>query len=697
MKKVISFALILVMLLSAIPIKASVPFTYDFLVSEAKKVNDYWISSNTWTPGYHWDPAAYYTGCMDAYYLTGIEKYRSYATQWAEKNNYAGHGGNDHSSWNNSNVYHADNQTCFQTYIDLYFLDEKRDYNKIARTLEVIDTQIETGNSNFWTWCDAIYMAAPVHAKLYALTGDEKYLDSLFRFFDFSKRTMYDGNGGINYEGEPANLFFRDPGYIRSKVDGKKNLWARGTGWVMAAFARIFEYIPENWEYYNYFLTTYREMAQACINCVKTDADGRKYWTQSMLPTYPTSEYNPQGYETSGTAFITYSLYYGINAGLLDKNTFLPTAEGCLRYLTEVAIHSDGLVGYIQPIGSAATSATSSTSNYNFGVGATISALSEASRYYGGVQGDMYPYLTRKTMGTASFKIGSDNIYDGTKVSKIDAAPYIDHAHTMVPLRALAEALSAEVYWDGTTNTVTLTKGSKTLEFVIGSSTYTLSDSNSSRTVSMPTAAVVKSGRTYLPLRAAAEALDKSVYWNAEHQLVVIAPKENIFYSCHENLVNMLDDILTTGTLPQRPSQEEWSFKISVPELESPDRIKILSAVASSTPEPENPASNAFDDDISSRWACTPDCDIVIDLGDITYVEKVAVSFWKYAERGALYELHTSTDGVNYTMHYDGTAPQGTQFHYTTVKSNVRYIKLVGHGNTASNWTSVLELIPYSK
>ncbi len=697
MKKVLSIVLLLAMVFAAVPTSAQSSandFTYENLEALVRKVNDYYISTHTWTPGYEWDTATYYIGCMDAYYLTGNEKYRSYATLWATQNAWQGNRSTDKSAWNNSNVFHADNETCFQVYIDLYNLDLQKDETKIARTKEITDAQIATGRYDFWTWCDAIHMAMPIYSKLYAMTGDEKYLDFMYNSFMWSKSKMYDGDGGINYKGTKANLFFRDPSYINSLVNGEKNIWARGVGWVMAAFARVFEDIPENWQHYDEFKNTYLEMAQACINCARTDDEGRVFWTQSMLAGYPTSDQNPYGYETSGTGFITYSLYYGINSGLLDKATYLPYAEGALRYLTEKAVNESGYVGYVQHIGSAATKATTANDNYNFGVGATLYALCEAARYYGSVQGDMYPYLTRKTLGTVSFKIGENHVYNGLTVSEIDSSPFVDeNGNTLVPLRAFGEALGAKVVYNDSLKTAILVKNDNVICFTVGNNNYYIdSDIHTAAT-----SAIINNGRIYIPLRAAAEAFGKRVYWNGEKQLITIGSKENPFYTCHYPLIEMLDQIITSGTLPERDEKNLGDTAITTPDLDSENKIAIVSAVASQTPESENPAENAFDNDISTRWAANGECEIIFDLGNAQYVDFVSAMFWKYSERSTNYEIHVSSDGITYKNTFSGQAPQGVMAHSTPVKDTVRYIKLIGHGTSAGTWTSLLELVPYSK
>ncbi|MGQ9532395.1 MAG: copper amine oxidase N-terminal domain-containing protein, partial [Desulfotomaculales bacterium] len=57
---------------------------------------------------------------------------------------------------------------------------------------------------------------------------------------------------------------------------------------------------------------------------------------------------------------------------------------------------------------------------------------------------------------------------DGRYLS-FDVPPMIENGRTLVPLRALFEALGAEVQWDGETQTVSAVKGDVTVRLTIGS------------------------------------------------------------------------------------------------------------------------------------------------------------------------------------------------------------------------------------
>ena len=63
-------------------------------------------------------------------------------------------------------------------------------------------------------------------------------------------------------------------------------------------------------------------MAKAVAACQQPEG----YWTRSLLD--PEHALGP---ETSGTAFFTYGLLWGMNNGFLDKATYQPVVEKALE------------------------------------------------------------------------------------------------------------------------------------------------------------------------------------------------------------------------------------------------------------------------------------------------------------------------------------------------------------------------------
>ena len=391
--------------------------TYEKAVAAMEKANSYWQKNNSYTDWYggahpaFWDKAAYHTGNVEMYRVTGNEEYLQYTIDWANYNNWMGNNStSDPSTWTwgyNQNqgsnaVLFGDWQTCFQVYLDLYDLGIEG--AKIDRVKEVMDYQVSKENDDFWWWADALYMVMPVMSKLYKETGDEKYLDALYKYFRYAKELMYDGPGGIpeSKDGYTTSaslrsgasysdpddykyLFFRDAGYVYPLNPNpghadEKNFWARGNGWVFAGLIRVLEDMPESYEHYDEFYNTYIEMAEAIVSCQMVDDKGYGFWTQSMLQDYPKgTNGNDEGYETSGTAFFAYGLFKGINSGILTDTKYELAAIRTWGYLEKVALHESGKVGYVQPIGSNATQATSYDTTVNFGVGAYLLAASEAA------------------------------------------------------------------------------------------------------------------------------------------------------------------------------------------------------------------------------------------------------------------------------------------------------------------------------
>lgn len=342
------------------------------VLEKINRANHYWQSNNKPQVSAFWDHAAYHTGNMEIYRLTKNEGFRRYSEDWANYNNWMGAKSTDPSQWKytygekDDYVLFGDWQICFQTYIDLYNIQS--DEHKIARAKEVMGYQINTDKKDYWWWADGLYMVMPVMTKLYKLTGDKKYLKKLHEYLTYSNSIMYD---------KDAKLYYRDAKYVYPKhksINGRKDFWARGDGWVFAGLAKVLEDLPKNDPHRKEYLKIYKGMAMAIIDSQQKDG----YWTRSML--------DPQhapGPETSGTAFFTYGLLWGINNGILKQKQFLPSAKRGWQYLSQSALQKDGRVGFVQPIGEKAIPGqiVNSNSTANFGVGAFLLAGCEYFRF----------------------------------------------------------------------------------------------------------------------------------------------------------------------------------------------------------------------------------------------------------------------------------------------------------------------------
>ena len=207
------------------------------------KVNGYWQTNHPEHGRSFWDNAAYHTGNMEAYFLTNKPEYLEYSKGWAEHNEWKGAKSDHKANWkysygeSNDYVLFGDYQICFQTYADLYNLEP--DTHKIARAREVMEYQMSTPNNDYWWWADGLYMVMPVMTKLYNITKNPLYLEKLHEYLAYADSIMYD---------EEAGLYYRDGKYVYPKhksVNGKKDFWARGDGWVLAGLAKVLKDLPE--------------------------------------------------------------------------------------------------------------------------------------------------------------------------------------------------------------------------------------------------------------------------------------------------------------------------------------------------------------------------------------------------------------------------------------------------------------------
>ncbi|MBL0388496.1 copper amine oxidase N-terminal domain-containing protein [Tumebacillus sp. ITR2] len=93
------------------------------------------------------------------------------------------------------------------------------------------------------------------------------------------------------------------------------------------------------------------------------------------------------------------------------------------------------------------------------------------------------------------------------KAVVFDPQPEVIHDRTMVPVRAIFEALGGQVQWKEATQTVTAVQGDTTIQLKVGSSIGKVNDEY----YDLDAAPLQKNDRILVPLRFIAEALYQMV------------------------------------------------------------------------------------------------------------------------------------------------------------------------------------------
>lgn len=125
---------------------------------------------------------------------------------------------------------------------------------------------------------------------------------------------------------------------------------------------------------------------------------------------------------------------------------------------------------------------------------------------------------SKKTPEAKGDKKAITILVNGKEV-KTDSPAFIKDGRTMVPVRFISEALGLKVDWDQATRTVTVDEGAKAMKLTIGSKKIVRADGKETA-IDVP--AMIKGGRTMVPIRAIGELSGAKVDWNAANREVII-------------------------------------------------------------------------------------------------------------------------------------------------------------------------------
>src|SRR5580700_10462230 len=158
--------------------------THAAIRKAAQKVADWQLARAEPIFNQQWTYAALYDGLLAASKATGDPLYHDAVVKMAAR-----------FDWKlaDARFPHADDMALGQSYMDLYL--EKHEPVRMSNTKAVLDRLIvrpDDPDKLLWWWCDALFMASPVLARMFAATGDQRYLDYMDREWWRTSAGLYD-------------------------------------------------------------------------------------------------------------------------------------------------------------------------------------------------------------------------------------------------------------------------------------------------------------------------------------------------------------------------------------------------------------------------------------------------------------------------------------------------------------------------
>ncbi|WP_103335627.1 glycoside hydrolase family 88 protein [Amycolatopsis sp. CA-126428] len=318
---------------------------------EMVSAGNYWVANGTNLDAPDWQNATFHVGNLALVRTTGQSNHKTYP--WAQANKYL-------LPEDPNRPFFPDNQAAGEAYLDLYtYFHPEIPLDSIRTRIKAEVASVQAGHRDYWNYVDALNMAMPSFARMSLIDHDPSYLDAMDQLFRSSEHKLFN---------EFTGLWYRD-----ARFKGSGVFWSRGNGWALAALTKVLQVLPADDPRRPEYLRVYKKMAATLALVQRRDG----FWNSDLL-----NPWDHGGPESSGTAFFTFGLGWGITAGVLDAARFRPVVDKAWTALSTKSLQSDGKVGYVQPVGDRPATAKA-TDTAAYGVGAFLLAGQELAKLQG--------------------------------------------------------------------------------------------------------------------------------------------------------------------------------------------------------------------------------------------------------------------------------------------------------------------------
>ncbi|MBC7876509.1 MAG: copper amine oxidase N-terminal domain-containing protein [Anaerolineales bacterium] len=130
----------------------------------------------------------------------------------------------------------------------------------------------------------------------------------------------------------------------------------------------------------------------------------------------------------------------------------------------------------------------------------------------------MFFFITTLCLPIHTFADTNIKVMLNNQYMTFETAPFIENERTLIPLRAIAEALNIKIDWDAKTKTVIATKEDRIIELKIGNTNAVINGMK----IGLDAPAQIIKDRTFVPLRFLSESLGANVQWYANSNTIII-------------------------------------------------------------------------------------------------------------------------------------------------------------------------------
>jgi hypothetical protein len=321
-------------------------------------VGNYWVAHGTNQKANNWQNATFHVGNLAMVTVGGVSNHVT--RPWAQANKFG-------LPTAKQGEFFPDVEAPGEVYLDLLPFHPDTPLTAIRAKVAAETKSVQAGNATYISYVDGLNMALPSFARLGVLDKNAAELAAMQQLFTYTEKQA----GGKGLYSEKDSLWWRDKKFVNTNT-----YWSRGNGWAMIAMAKVADALPASDPRRVEYVRILANMAAKLKTIQRPDG----FWNADLGD--PNKFAGP---ETSGTAFFTYAIAWGVNHGVLPAATYQPVVEKAWQGMVSKAVASTGRLGYVQGAGQQPSDhqPVKASDTAAFGVGGFLLAGAELARLEG--------------------------------------------------------------------------------------------------------------------------------------------------------------------------------------------------------------------------------------------------------------------------------------------------------------------------